>query len=54
MPALPTGKAGSRRRVTMYAYTSNQTNKEDGMPETCSKISILRFSDVWINAYSSQ
>ncbi|MCE7053630.1 hypothetical protein LZF95_02995 [Algoriphagus sp. AGSA1] len=41
-------------RVKMHAYTSNEANIEDDMPETSSKISILRFSDAWIKAYPTQ
>ncbi|MDR7132042.1 hypothetical protein J2X69_004408 [Algoriphagus sp. 4150] len=41
-------------RVKMYAYTSNEANVEDGMPETSLKIPILGFSDAWIKTYCAQ
>ncbi len=35
-------------RVKMYAYTSNESNVEDGMAEASLKIPVLRFSGTWI------
>jgi hypothetical protein len=39
MPALPIGRQVQSGRMKMYAYTSNEPNKEDGMPEASLKIS---------------
>lgn len=39
MPALPISRQVQSGRMKMYAYTSNEPNEEDGMPEASLKIS---------------